>query len=649
MIDFLIYDLKVALLIAVFYMFYRLMLARETFHRVNRIVLLATAVASFVLPLCVITTHQTVVMPMPTIDVELGAAVIEDEAPSVPFWQTALPILYIIGLVATLANTLWSVFRITSLIKHSEQHPQDDGTMICVTGNAALAPFSWMHYIVMNRSDYETHDAAILTHERGHIRLHHSWDLILVDLLTAFQWFNPAMWMLRSDLRTIHEYEADGAVLSQGINARQYQYLLITKAGGIGGYSLANGITHSALKNRIHMMLHTKSPRRSLLKLLALLPIVGVTLALNAETVTDVVYKNDEPQKQVPVKKGRKASTIKAGNGTVLQVVDVEQIVKNDDDQSSDVEIITIKGKVFDIDDKSPIVGAVVKVAGSTKGAVTDKEGNFSLETSVGARIEVMYVGYETYSVGISKAYAKDREYMIALNKEGSERNNGQVFDVVETMPQFPGGAPALFEFLSKNIKYPAEAEKADKQGRVIVTFVVGKDGSISDARVVKSVDPLLDAEALRVINAMPNWTPGTQSGRTVNVKYTVPITFRLDGKAKETPKETGNNLVSNLPGVKSDENGNLTVNGKAIKKILVDGKPVNPAVYVVGYAAAQNGISSDHLPMVVLNGKTINFEKMNEIDTKTIESMTVLKDKPAIEQYGEKAKDGVIIITTKK
>ena len=649
MIDFLIYDLKVALLIAVFYMFYRLMLARETFHRVNRIVLLATAVASFVLPFCVITTHQTVVMPMPTIDVELGAAVIEDEAPSVPFWQTALPILYIIGLVATLANTLWSVFRITSLIKHSEQHPQDDGTMICVTGNATLAPFSWMHYIVMNRSDYETHDAAILTHERGHIRLHHSWDLILVDLLTAFQWFNPAMWMLRSDLRNIHEYEADGAVLSQGINARQYQYLLITKAGGIGGYSLANGITHSALKNRIHMMLHTKSPRRSLLMLLALLPIVGVTLALNAETVTDVVYKSDEPQKQVPVKKGRKAGTIKAGNGTVLQVVDVEQIVKNDDDQSSDVEIITIKGKVFDIDDKSPIVGAVVKVAGSTKGAVTDKEGNFSLETSVGARIEVMYVGYDTYSVGISKAYAKDREYMIALNKEGSERNNGQVFDVVETMPQFPGGAPALFEFLSKNIKYPAEAEKADKQGRVIVTFVVGKDGSISDARVVKSVDPLLDAEALRVINAMPNWTPGTQSGRTVNVKYTVPITFRLDGKAKETPKETGNNLVSNLPGVKSDENGNLTVNGKAIKKILVDGKPVNPAVYVVGYAAAQNGISSDHLPMVVLNGKTINFEKMNEIDTKTIESMTVLKDKPAIEHYGEKAKDGVIIITTKK
>ncbi|MBO4890983.1 MAG: TonB family protein, partial [Prevotella sp.] len=447
------------------------------------------------------------------------------------------------------------------------------------------------------------------------------------------------------------EYEADGAVLSQGINARQYQYLLITKAGGIGGYSLANGITHSALKNRINMMLHTKSPRRSLLKLLALLPIVGVTLALNAETVTDVVYNNDEPQKQVPVKKGRKASTIKAGNGTVLQVV--EQIAKSDDQQASDVELITIKGKVFDVDDKSPIVGAVVKVAGSTKGAVTDKEGNFSLEVSVGDRIEVMYVGYDAYSVSISKAYAKDRKYMIALNKEGTERISGDVFDVVETMPQFPGGPQELFGFLSKNIRYPKDAMEANIQGRVIVTFVVGKDGSINDARVVKSVNPSLDAEALRVINAMPKWTPGTQSGKAVNVKYTVPITFRLDGgKPKEANKEIVDGLVSRLPGAKIDENGNLTVNGKAVKKITVDGKPVEDmesAAYIIGYAAAQSGISSDHMPLVIADGKTIDINKMKEIDPKTIESMTVLKDKAAINQYGEKAKDGVIVITTKK
>ena len=288
MTDFLIYDLKVAAWIAVFYMFYRLMLSRETFHRVNRIVLLATAVVSFVLPFCVITLHETVVMPAPQASVEVGNMVAEVAEPVVPLWQSLLPYLFMIGVVITLGHTLWSIFRIMRLIKKSEQHPQADGIVVCVTGNAQMSPFSWMHYIVMNRRDYEEQDAAILAHERGHIRLRHSWDVVLVDMLTALQWFNPAMWMLRMDLRAIHEYEADAAVLSQGINARQYQYLLVTKAAGIGGYSIANGISHSTLKNRIHMMLHKKSSNSHLLKLLALVPIVGITLAINAEKVQDI-------------------------------------------------------------------------------------------------------------------------------------------------------------------------------------------------------------------------------------------------------------------------------------------------------------------------------------------------------------------------
>ena len=539
MTDFLIYDLKVALLIAVFYMFYRLMLAHETFHRVNRIVLLLTAVVSYVLPLCVITYHETVVMhqaPLVTIE-GLQATVYEPS--STPWWKIALPVLFIIGASIALGHTLCSLFRIIRLINHSEQHPQDNGTIVCVTGNAAISPFSWMHYIVMNRSDYETHDAAILAHERGHIRLCHSWDLILVDTLTALQWFNPAIWMLRSDLRAIHEYEADGAVLSQGINARQYQYLLITKAGGIGGYSLANGITHSALKNRITMMTNKTSKSSHLLKLLALLPIVGVTLALNAETVTDYVY--DEPQKQVPVKKGRKASTIKAGNGTVLQVVEAQ-------DQKTEAEA----------------------------------------------------------------PKSEQKQYEATLTYEIKEDSPQDVFDVVEKMPEFPGGVQELLGFLSKTIKYPAEAEKAGKQGRVIATFVVRKDGSISDARVVKSVDPLLDAEALRVINAMPAWIPGTQNGKPVNVKYTVPISFRLDGKTKEAPAAVGIFTPTEKP-------------------------------------TATGTFTPTETPLVVVDDKTIDFEKMKDIDPKTIEKMTVLKDKAATDLYGDKAKHGVIVITTKK
>ena len=544
MIDFLIYDLKVALLIAVFYMFYRLLLARETFHHINRIVLLTTAVASYVLPLCVITIHETVVMQQtPTVTID-GLQASAYEPASTPLWQIVLPILFIIGAAAATGHTLCSLIRIIRLISHSEQHPQADGTTICVTGNADLAPFSWMHYIVMNRSDYDISDASILAHERGHIRLHHSCDVLLVDLLTALQWFNPAMWMLRSDLRAIHEYEADAAVLSQGINARQYQYLLITKAGGIGGYSLANGITHSALKNRITMMLHTKSQRRNYLKLLALLPIVGVTLALNAETVTDYVYNNDEPQKQVPVKKGKQNATIKNNGKTILQVVEAP-------DQKTEAEA-----------------------------PKTESQTELKVEGTATA----------------------------------SEQNQApkDVFDVVEKMPEFPGGVQELLGFLSKTIKYPVEAEKAGKQGRVLATFVVRKDGSISDARVVKSVDPLLDAEALRVINAMPAWIPGTQSGKPVNVKYTVPISFRLDGKTKEAPAAVGIFTPTEKP-------------------------------------TATGTFTPTETPLVVVDDKTIDFEKMKDIDPKTIDKMTVLKDKAATDLYGDKAKHGVIVITTKK
>ena len=313
--DFLIYDAKVAVLIVVFYMFYRLLLSREKFHRVNRIVLLGTAVASFVLPLCIITLHKTVVLSggdgLVTLDsfgpvVTAFAEMTEVTEPKTPLWQTFFVVVFFAGMALTLGRTLVGILKVWRLIKHGECYEQPDGIKICVT-DSNVSPFSWMNFIVLSQSDYEAQDASVLAHERGHIRQHHSFDVLLVDTLTALQWFNPAMWMLRQDLRAIHEYEADAAVLSQGINMRQYQYLLIQKAVSDCGYSVVNGITHSTLKNRIHMMLNNKKTNRaSWMKLLALLPIVGVALALNAETVNDYVYEGTQHQQQKKiVKKGK--------------------------------------------------------------------------------------------------------------------------------------------------------------------------------------------------------------------------------------------------------------------------------------------------------------------------------------------------------
>jgi TonB family protein len=614
MMDFLIYDAKVAVLIAVFYMFYRLMLARETFHRVNRLVLLLTAVASFVLPLCVITMHETVTMEaMPVMTVD--NLTVDDVAPmpepvvETPWWQILLPVLFMIGMVVTIGHTLMSMFRILMLIKRSEKHPQSDGTTICVSGNADVPPFSWMHYIVMNQSDYAERNAAILAHERGHIRLRHSWDLLLVDTLTALQWFNPAMWMLRSDLRAIHEYEADGEVLSLGINARQYQYLLITKAASIGGYSLANGISHSTLKNRINMMLHKKSSQTSLLKLLALVPIVGLALAVNAEKVQDVVYTNTVAP-----------SVEELVNEKILQAepqpAEVVDEAKN--------KPITFQ-VVFSPED-SPIAGVpvlIVETGKPVKSAETDKDGKFVLDNPVvGSLVTFTIVNYSK-GIRITKdMVAKGDVVKVAFeaNRSGKKEPEGtpdsnKAYDVVDEMPQFPGGPYALFEFISKNIQYPKEAEDANLQGRVIVSFVVEKDGSVSNAKVVRPIDPLLDAEALRVVNSMPKWIPGKQNGEAIRIKYTVPVTFRLED------------------GIKGADN-------PLVQKTTA---------YLAGYYAAKNGLPPTLQSLILVDGKEVSYDELGKIKSESIDHMDVLKDKSAIEKYGEKAKDGVILITTKK
>lgn len=507
MMEFLTYDLKVAALLAVFYMFYRLLLSRETFHCVNRIVLLTTAVASFILPLCVITLHKTVVIELTETHVDFeGMTMMIEEAEQQPFWQTAAVIAFFIGMVATLGYTLSNVLRVWLLISRSQQHPQADGTVICVT-SFDVSPFSWMHYIVLSQSDYEAQDASILAHERGHIRRHHSLDLLLVDTLTALQWFNPAMWMLRQDLRAIHEYEADAAVLSQGINMRQYQYLLIQKAVSHCGYSVANGISHSTLKNRINMMLHKNSSRASLLKLLALVPIVGIALAMQAETVNDYVYteKTQTPQKKV-VKKGKANAQIKMGNKTI-QVKKTEKIAS---------------GKT-----KEPLIMIDGKRSTKAEMDALDEKKIDHINVLKGKAATEIY-GAEGKNGVIEIKTKKPVLLDVVVKTEAQTEPDDKPFDVVEQMPEFPGGKEALMKFISENVKYPKEAEEKGLQGRVVVRYVIEKDGSISEVEIAKSVNEYLDAEAIRVVNAMPKWIPGKQKGEPVRVKFTIPITFRL-------------------------------------------------------------------------------------------------------------------------
>ena len=229
--------------------------------------------------------------------------------------------------------------------------------------------------------------------------------------------------------------------------------------------------------------------KKSWLKVLLISPIVAVSLAVSAETF-------NEPQK------------------------------------SADEKLFTASGRVGDKNTGEPIVGAAIKIVGTTKGTVTDKDGRFKLTVKRGDEVQVAYVGYESQSLPIRNYNEIGLHLEFDLVKNNVDEAN-KIYDAVEKMPEFPGGKEALKSYVASSIKYPAEAEKAGIQGRVHTAFIVEKDGCVTGARAMTSVDPQLDAEALRIVRNMPKWTPGMQDGKPVRVKYLVPVTFRLDGNDK--------------------------------------------------------------------------------------------------------------------
>ncbi len=526
MTTFLHYDLKVALLIAVFYMFYRLLAARETFHRLNRMVLLASLALSLLLPLCVVTVHRTVEvasMPQPTASVGMGEVgeIVEDEGPN--SMGTILAVVYLLGVAFCLARTsinIWSVRRLIARCREvavpSYIHGDIGGMRLFVADDAKVKPFSWMRTVVLSRKDYENDladgargQSIVLAHECGHVACRHSVDMLFVDMVVALQWFNPVVWLLRQDLRTVHEFEADARVLSQGFNAYQYLSLLVQKAAGDAGYSVANGISMSSIvSKRVIMMTKKQSSKYAWARLLYVVPIVALSLAATAKTVVDYkVVGTPETLKTTP------SDEVVVNETAPLVEVDSEKPLLVEDEMNPIVE-----------DKKTPLI--IIDGQISTK----------KLDEIDAKAIEAISVLPAETAMKLWGKKGENGAVTITMKKGDDDE---KAFQHVEKMPVFPGGDMAMMEFLSKNIKYPVEAQKKELQGRVVVSFVVEKDGSLSDVKVAKSVDPQLDEEALRVVKSMPNWTPGMQNGKTVRVKYYVPISYRLNGSATKTDGQT--------------------------------------------------------------------------------------------------------------
>ena len=408
MSQFLIYEVKAALILTAFYLGFKLFLSSEKMHRFNRLVLLLSCLGSFVLPLCIITVHRALPLPEIVENVEdLSAPAASGEEAGRSIWEYLLISIYWLGVSFVLARTMGGVISVLKLIKSCRCHITPEGDELMIS-DADIPPFSWMKWIVMSSKDLESGNRHILEHEKAHVRLRHSLDVLLMDLISAFQWFNPTIWLLRRDLRAIHEFEADDSVLKGGADIKEYQYSLIRKAVSASGYSITNSFNHSIFKNRITMMSKPKASVMRGLKVLYIIPLICGSLALNARTVVDY-----------------------SGNVS---------------------------------DDK------------------------------------------------VSESPANQQQNVVP-----------------DERPKFNGGdANEFAKWVMDNLYYPEEAKRDSLSGRVMVGFTVGKDGKVANVKVLRGVCESLDKEALRVVQASPDWTPGKKDGEAIDVTFTFPVEFRI-------------------------------------------------------------------------------------------------------------------------
>ena len=530
-----VYFLKINVAIALFYAFYRLFFYKDTFFAWRRTSLLCFFAVSAAVPLLDIQHWIVQQEPMAAM-ADLYAAVVLPELtltltpqPETDWRQlVADGIVVAYWLVAALLALRFLV-QLAGIVRLARRCPTQkiDGTTVHLLPRAE-GPFSFFRWIFVC-PDAHTGDELheILTHERTHARQWHSIDVLTGELACIVCWFNPFAWLMKREIRTNLEYMADEKVLETGHDSRTYQYHLLGLSHHKAAATIYNSFNVLPLKKRIIMMNKRRTRAIGRTKYLMFLPLAALLMIVsNIEAVARATQK---------------ITTEVIEAVTPAETPDVqpqpENIVPLPQQEKSDK--VTYKGKIVD-EAGNPLGDVQIitdrKFQSMTTSTVNDK-GEFRVETSSKADILFEYTGKDGKTLAwmcrTTELAKMDPDNMviklIPVKIIKPNVTDADVYEVVENMPEFPdGGMPGLMKYLSANIRYPEAAHKAGTQGRVTVQFVVGKDGSIGNVSILRGVDPALDAEAIRVISGMPKWKPGTQKGEPVNVKYTVPVMFRL-------------------------------------------------------------------------------------------------------------------------
>ncbi len=709
-----IYLFKASAGMVALYGLYWLLLRKHTYFSFNRFYLLAALLIALVAPFVVLTEKAPEPLPITQITLEPTTVVyqpVED-----PFMTTeqVLWLVYGLGVMVMLGRLGFRLWQVLKIIRAGER--QRAGKYILVrVADGSISSFSFLNYLVVSQKDAETYGDVVLRHELVHIQERHSLDLLWLELVHVFWWFNPVLIFFKRSLKEIHEFIADERATNG--DRMQYAHTLVGYAFGVSPNVLTNNFFDATqLKNRIAMLTKNRSSRWVLGRYLLAVPIIIGLVVLVA---------------------ARRAES---------EVPDTEQVM---------AEELTVKGRITTQDGKG-LPGVAVIVANTQQGTITDLDGNYLIKVLKGKQLVFSFVGFKTQVLEVTKREqnvimqleprelseivvvgygAEPSKEAVSEQEKSKLTENGEVFTVVEQNPEFPGGMSELGRYLARAIKYPAAAQRANVQGKVFVQFVVGKDGEIRDPRIMKGIGFGCDEEALRVTLNMPQWVPGKQNGKAVAVQYNLPIAFVLEKKSAAlsngdkdpefpggmaalqqyiasnlkfpeaarranvegivvtgftvakngaikdvvivkgigfgcdaeaiklimkmpnwTPATKNGEAVDtkfnlpisfdNTPSIKFSQSKNnekiaLLNNGKVIQEKELGGNKVS--VFSTGTATGSE-------PLYILDGKEIKRTDLeNNFNPDDIDNISVLKDESATKIYGEKAKNGVVNITTKK
>ena len=641
---FFVYILQSAVCLAILFLFYSILLSRETFYRYNRVALLCLIPLSFVLPLCHLPlfTENESVAPVPVVILDNLSAFsyvtddVEATAAPVPVALVAAIVLYWAGVVFFVARYIVTIVHLLRLMSSGRRVTDDEGRQIIVLPRS-IAPFSWFGRIVLSEEDYAAHSREILLHESAHIRKRHSLDLLVADLCTWLQWFNPAAWLLKRELQTVHEYEADAEVIDQGIDARQYQLLLIKRSVGSKFYCVTNHFNHNKLNKRITMMLKKKSNRKATWKYLYVIPVALCTVTVFARpevserldeiASTDLLAMLDKVDSQSATDQSQMVITA-ASNSNQTNTLNVNIDESGDSSQGNKLKInITENGKPASMDSALCIVDGkkvsreeIDKLSPDQIKSVTVLKGKMAVEK------------YGDEAKGgallISTKESDDTQPMkITLSNDGKQGFQTSYYVIngkkvpAEVIDNLSSGK---FSYIINGKEVSAEdMEKLNLSGQVGNISILNDNGE--NTIIIHSKKSSLN-----------NWQ---QQVKALSDSIRAEVAVTKEGK------ELSPEAMARIEALSA----RISANADSITR-AIDEKGIN-ALSTLSHHTDSVSAYVKQIPNIiyVVDGKKVSEKKFNKLSPNDIASITVLKGGEANKKYGAKENDNVLIITTRK